>query len=61
MKGEVMNLNRTVRIHGEQEAACYDSQANMCSKYKRDQFGGHTKAVFGFRYCKEIIKALGNG
>ena len=49
MKGEVMNLNRNIKIHGEQEKKCYDPQANMCSKYYKDQFGGHTKAVFGFK------------
>ena len=48
MFAEVGLLTRRVKIHGEMEDECYDEEINNCEKFPFDNYGGHTKAIYGF-------------
>lgn len=49
MRAEVGVLTRNVKIHGEMEDQCYDTELNKCRRFPFDTFGGQTKALEGFK------------
>ena len=51
MRAEVGLLTRDIKVYGEADTrGCYDPEINDCEEgVDPDVYGGHTKAVFGFR------------
>ena len=49
MRAEVGLLTRNVLIHGEMGSACLDEDSDVCDTIDFDNFGGHTKAIKGFK------------
>ena len=48
MRAEVGLLTRNILIHGEMGDSCTDD-SDACKAMKFDNFGGHTKAIRGFK------------
>ena len=49
MRAEVGLLTRNVLIHGEMGEKCTDVDSDACQAVGFDNFGGHTKAIQGFK------------
>ena len=49
MRAEVGLLTRNILIHGEMGDVCEQDELNDCEDIDFDNFGGHTKAISGFK------------
>ena len=49
MRAEVGLLTRNILIHGEMGEKCTDVDSDACQAVGFDNFGGHTKAIQGFK------------
>ena len=49
MRAEVGLLTRNILIHGEMGDSCIDQDTDDCKSMGIDNFGGHTKALQGFK------------
>ena len=49
MRAEVGLLTRNILIHGEMGDECEPDELNDCEDLEYDNFGGHTKAIYGFK------------
>ena len=49
MRAEVGLLTRNILIHGEMGDGCEPDELNDCEDVDFDNFGGHTRAIEGFK------------
>ena len=49
MRAEVGLLSRNILIHGEMGNKCEPDELNDCEEFDYDNFGGHTRALEGFK------------
>ena len=49
MRAEIGLLTRNILIHGEMGDECEPDELNECQDYDFDNFGGHTRAIEGFK------------